>query len=148
MINGLDKALSMLTTKFTRIENAVSSEVSDTGHNIQRDAANLSAGTGIFDKDGVWIALNGKVKGEVVGSDNGYRIWVDAGKLGAYIEFGTGEYAKDTLEDYNKEWRDLAYDFFVNGKGKLPARPYMYPSWVKNTTGLKDRLKKRMNKPY
>lgn len=146
-ITGLDRALSKLTTKFVRIENAVQDEIQRTGQAIQRDANQLASAVGFFDTYGNWVELNGKVKGEGLNNGDGYRIWVDAGKMGAYIEFGTGEFAKSTLAAYNEEWRALAYNFFVNGEGKLPARPYMYPSWVKNTTGLLDRLRNRMKRP-
>ncbi|TDO21887.1 hypothetical protein [Pedobacter duraquae] len=148
MITGLDKCISSLTTKFVRIENAISSEILDTGEAIRRDAARNASAIGFFDSYGNWVELNGDIKGMGIQGGDGYRIWVDAGKMGAYIEFGTGEYAKETLSAYNKEWRDMAYEFFINGEGKLPARPYMYPAWVKNTTGLMDRLRKRMRRPY
>lgn len=147
-ITGTSKAKSKLATRFVRIENAVLSEVQETGEAIQRDAANLASRIGFFDSYGNWVELNGKVRGGATEQGEGYRIWVDAGKMGAYIEFGTGEYATSTLSAYNAEWRAMAYEFYVNGKGTLPARPYMYPSWVKNTTGLIDRLRSRMKKPY
>lgn len=147
-ITGTKKAVASLTTKFVRIENAVLDEVHNTGEAIRRDAANLASAVGFFDNAGNWVELNGKVQGGAPEKGDGYRIWVDAGKMGAYIEFGTGEYATGTLSAYNAEWRDLAREFYVNGKGRLPARPYMYPAWVKNTTGLIDRLKGRMKKPY
>ncbi|SMC45755.1 hypothetical protein [Pedobacter africanus] len=46
--------------------------------------------------------------------------------MGAYIEFGTGGHVK--VAD---EWRDMAWQFYVNGKGRLRAHPYMYPAFVK-----------------
>lgn len=147
-ITGTRQAISKLTTKFVRIENAILSEVEETGLAIQRDAANLASAIGFFDNNGNWVELNGKVRGGASDQGNGYKIWVDAGRMGAYIEFGTGEYATSTLAAYNAEWRALAYEFYVNGKGRLPARPYMYPSWVKNTTGFVDRLRSRMKRPY
>lgn len=146
-ITGLDKAISRLRTKFVRIENAIQDEIIHTGEAIRRDAGQLASQVGFFDDYGNWVELNGKVKGQGQNDGTGYKIWVDAGKMGAYIEFGTGEFAKNTLSAYNEEWRTIAYNFFVNGEGKLPARPYMYPAWVKNTTGLLDRLRQKMKKP-
>lgn len=142
MITGLDQAISRLTTKFVRIENAITDEIIKTGQRIENDASRLASGIGFFDPSGNWVMLNGKVKGTSFEGGNGYRIWVDAGKMGAYIEFGTGEYAGYTVGGYTPEWQELAYTFYVNGKGKLPARPYMHPAFAKNTTGLLDRLRR------
>jgi hypothetical protein len=139
-IKGLDTALAALEKKFNAYERAVYKVIEETGVGIKTDAASNAAGIGFFDNNGNWVQLNGDVKGNVFDSGKGYRIWVDAGKIGAYIEFGTGEYAKWTIGLYDQEWRDMAYEFYVNGKGKLPARPYMYPAYIKNTTGLRDRL--------
>ncbi|RAJ28870.1 hypothetical protein [Pedobacter cryoconitis] len=148
MITGLDKALSRLTTKFVRVENAILDGITSVGEAIKADASSYASAIGFFDNDGNWVELNGAIKGGATNKGQGYRIWVDAGKMGAYVEFGTGEYASGTLAAYNQEWRELARQFYVNGKGRLPARPYMYPAWVKNTTGLTDNLRKRMNNPY
>lgn len=144
MITGLDKCLSMLTTKFVRIENAIQDEIIRTGEAIKNDANTLASGIGFFDPNGNWVLLNGKVRGVTFDNGHGYRIWVDAGAMGAYIEFGTGEYAGYTVGAYDPEWRELAHTFYVNGKGRLPSRPYMHPAWVKNTTGLIDRLRKKI----
>lgn len=143
MIIGLDKAISRLRTNFVRIENAVTDEMIKTGEAIKNDANTYASGIGFFDPSGNWVQLNGKIKGQVFKSGT-YEVWVDAGKMGAYIEFGTGEYARYTVGKYDKEWRDLAYTFYVNGKGKLPSRPYMYPAFAKNTTGFIDRLRAKL----
>lgn len=139
-IKGLDTALAAFERKFQAFEAAVIKVIEETGTRIKTDAASNAAGIGFFDLSGNWVQLNGDVKGNAFDSGKGYRIWVDAGKMGAYIEFGTGEYARSTVGLYDQEWRDMAYEFYVNGKGKLPARPYMYPAYVKNTTGLRDKL--------
>lgn len=144
MITGLDDAIRRLTTQFVRIENAITDEIIKTGHDIQSDAAAMAAGIGFFDPSGNWVVLSGKVNGVSFNAGNGYKIWVDAGSMGAYIEFGTGEYAGYTVGGYDPEWRDLAYTFYVNGKGKLPSRPYMHPAFIKNTTGLIDRLRQKI----
>jgi len=139
-IKGLDAALAAFENKFKAYEAAVIKVIDETGAGIKTDAASNAAGIGFFDANGSWVQLNGDIKGNAFDSGKGYRIWVDAGKMGAYIEFGTGEYAKWTVGLYDQSWRDMAWDFFVNGKGKLPAHPYMYPAYVKNTTGLRDKL--------
>lgn len=46
--------------------------------------------------------------------------------MGAYIEFGTGVYVRVA-----PEWKDMAWQFYVNGMGRLRSHPYMYPAFVK-----------------
>lgn len=59
--------------------------------------------------------------------------------MGAYIEFGTGVYVK--VAD---EWRDMAWQFYVNGKGRLRATPYMYPAYVKGRKIFIEALRKKI----
>lgn len=47
----------------------------------------------------------------------------------AYVEFGTGPLAAAYVPQLPKEWQDLALTFYVNGKGRLPAHPYLYPAF-------------------
>lgn len=45
-----------------------------------------------------------------------------------YVEFGTGQFARNTVAPYPREWQDHAMEFFVNGQGRQPAQPFFYPS--------------------
>lgn len=146
MIKRVNYAKALLANKFAMIEGIVKATVSDVGSAVRQDAANIASGICFFDSSGNWIELPGKIQGGTFEAGNGYRIWIDAGEMPAYIEFGTGEYAAETLGPYPEDWKALAYDFYVNGKGKLPARPYMYPAYVKNTTGLRDQLISRIRR--
>lgn len=69
-----------------------------------------------------------------------YTVNVNELPIGAYVEFGTG--AKVQVAD---EWKDLAWQFYVNGKGYLPPTPYLYPAWksggVQYQKDLEDLLK-------
>jgi len=47
--------------------------------------------------------------------------------MAAYIEFGTGRYFPQ-YPGKEKEWQDLAREFYVNGKGFMRPAPYLYPS--------------------
>jgi HK97 gp10 family phage protein len=46
-----------------------------------------------------------------------------------YIEFGTGKYAATYVQGIDPEWSKLALQFYVNGMGKIPAQPYLYPAY-------------------
>ena len=59
--------------------------------------------------------------------------------MGAYMEFGTGVYVKVA-----PEWKDMAWQFYVNGKGRLHATPYMYPAFIKGRSNLLRLLKLRL----
>jgi hypothetical protein len=60
----------------------------------------------------------------------------------AYVEFGTGKFFLDYQSKLTNEWRTIAREFFVNGLGKTPQQPFLYPS----VTEVKPKLYKRLNK--
>ena len=47
----------------------------------------------------------------------------------AYLEFGTGKYASNYVPSIDEEWQILAKQFYKNGQGRTPERPYLYPSY-------------------
>ena len=57
--------------------------------------------------------------------------------MGAYAEFGTGAYIS-----IPKGWEDIAWSYYVNGKGMIMPTPYFIPAFRKG----KDRVKKDINK--
>lgn len=52
-------------------------------------------------------------------------------ELAAYIEFGTGDFAAQYLGGQPQEVRDEAIKFYVNGQGRIPASPYLFPVFYK-----------------
>lgn len=74
--------------------------------------------------------------------DNGLTaiITQNAVPMGAYIEFGTGSFVKVA-----PEWKDLAWQFYVNGKGTLHAHPYMYPAFIKGRQNFLNALKRKLD---
>lgn len=63
--------------------------------------------------------------GEVAGSVN-----KDGNEMAAYIEFGTGLSAVQILAPYPKWVRDIAWQFYVNGKGLLQGKPYLFNNFL------------------
>lgn len=49
----------------------------------------------------------------------------------AYLEFGTGDYAKALLSSYPEDWRALARQFYINGLGRTYSDPYLYPAFIR-----------------
>ena len=58
-----------------------------------------------------------------------------------YVEFGTGLYAKEYLSDKPSDLKRYAMEFFVNGKGRMPARPFLFPASEAERPQLLKRLK-------
>lgn len=63
--------------------------------------------------------------------DNRFVVTTE-GVESAYLEFGTGNYAKALLGPYPKDWVDMARTFFINGLGRTPASPYLFPAYQQN----------------
>ena len=62
-------------------------------------------------------------------------------KMAAYFEFGTGLSAASILAPYPQWVKDVAMEFYVNGKGTLKGKPYFYPAVFRNETILQKELK-------
>lgn len=50
----------------------------------------------------------------------------------AYVEFGTGPYAAKYVPSLEPEWQAIAKEYYVNGQGRMPARPYLHPAVMNN----------------
>ena len=59
----------------------------------------------------------------------------------AYVEFGTGDFFKKYQGRLTNEWKEIAQQFYVNGLGKTPQQPFLYPS----VSQVKPKLFKRIN---
>ena len=53
-----------------------------------------------------------------------YEVNVNNVPIAAYVEFGTGAFV-----EVPTEWKDMAWAFYVNGKGWMQPQPYLYPAW-------------------
>lgn len=74
------------------------------------------------------VDQNGEIRQSInaKSEENGYKSVISVNKvpMAAYIEFGTGTYVK--VAD---EWKDIAWQFYVNGMGQLHPHPYLYPAF-------------------
>lgn len=70
-----------------------------------------------------------------------WRVMTD-GEISAYLEFGTGNYAKALLTGYPEDWREMARRFYINGLGRTPSQPYFYPSYVHHKPHIIEDIKK------
>lgn len=81
--------------------------------------------------------------------DNGYRVTIFSGEeMAAYVEFGTGLWARAYLAGQPIEMKVEAIKFFINGKGKTPARPYLFPAFYRNRDWLIPELDRRIQRLF
>lgn len=76
---------------------------------------------------------NGHLANRIVSDYSGNTAEVRAETFYApYVEFGTGAYAKEYLQDKEEAWRQYAMEFYKNGQGTMPAKPYLFPAALKH----------------
>lgn len=68
-----------------------------------------------------------------------WQVNVNAVPIAAYVEFGTG-----ARVEVAPEWKGMAWEFYVNGKGYLPPRPYLYPAYRNGKEDYSRELKKAL----
>lgn len=84
-------------------------------------------------------------KFNLVFEDGGYKVSVTTdSNIAAYIEFGTGNYARDYLSGQPQEVSDEAIKFYISGDGTMPARPYLFPAYFKYREMVVPEINKRV----
>ena len=142
-VNGLNKAIKELRKKGEQGERIVKEYLEDTATGIEIKAiqkAPSSIGGQI---------LNIKQRIDKVVENRGltWKVGVQGSEdFDAYVEFGTGISAQQILSDpkYTAEIKALAMEFYKNGLGTLPGRPYLFPAWFEETANIVDDLKKEL----
>ena len=118
VVNTTSKNLSTYKTKMFRdVVNLVQNAITDVQILAMRDAPKFVN----IDKKFTNKGLTGEVG--VMGEMEGNHI-------AAYIEFGTGLSAREILAPYPQWIKDIAYEFYVNGQGKLQGKPYLYNNFL------------------
>lgn len=59
----------------------------------------------------------------------------------AYLEFGSGIFAAAYVPTLDPEIQAYAMQFFINGRGRIPPKPYLFPAIEANRIELLKRLK-------
>lgn len=67
-------------------------------------------------------------------------------ELVAYLEFGTGDHARRYLATQEKEVGEEAIKFYINGKGRMPARPHLFPAYYRTKKWVEEQLELRLQK--
>lgn len=66
--------------------------------------------------------------------------------LPAYMEFGTGLSAKAILAPYPDWVKKIAMEFYVNGRGTLRGKPFLYPAVFKAERQFEQDIKEVLDK--
>ena len=107
----IDKFAVELDTKLRRFKEEFGVEL------LERTRARTPVKSGAL--KGGWGFTNKKTSIEIYNTQ----------EYAAYVEFGTGPFAAKYVKQLPIEWQKYALTFYVNGKGRLPAHPYLYPAF-------------------
>lgn len=114
------------------IKEAVADTASDIEAEATRNAPNGEDGDIFIDIDKRFSNKGLTAEVGVMGENN----------MAAYFEFGTGLSAREILQPYPQWVKDIAMKFYINGKGTLQGKPYLYPAVFKNTKKFEIELKR------
>ena len=72
---------------------------------------------------------NGDLRRAIVPDHSGTEANVEVKiKYAQYVEFGTGAFAAEYLATKDKDLREYAMTFFETGRGRVTARPFLFPA--------------------
>jgi len=135
MANDVQSLIRQLRSFGQETDNFLKAEIAATGFEIEADAKSRASSIQSAPPE-----VKQMISNQIL--NNGYtaRISQNALPMGAYIEFGTGVYVTVA-----PEWKDMAWQFYVNGKGRLRAHPYMYPAFIKGRDDFMRTLQRKID---
>lgn len=116
-ITGIEQTMRYFKELPKEIEAEAKLQVLDSATAIELMAQTLAPVGAPIDK----VAVNNGL-GSVIGYQSDDPIW-------AYSEFGTGDYAGAYLAGMEKEVKDMARQFYIDGSGKTPTRAALIPAF-------------------
>ena len=72
----------------------------------------------------------------------------DPANVAVYFEFGTGLSAAQILAPYPQWVKDIAYEYYVSGKGTLIGKPYLFNNFLKNIETFERDLNNLLEKEF
>ena len=130
-LKGMDEVMDKF--KIDDLKQEITLELAAFGRDVVRDAKQNLSNHGTNDLGFLTNAI------DTESSELSVKVFVHK-DYAAYVEFGTGPYAATYLPSIEPEWRAIARQFFVNGKGRMPAQPYLHPAFAKNLIELDKKL--------
>ena len=85
---------------------------------------------------------NGEINQSIATTQDSKLKWMVSvnSKMGAYAEFGTGAFV-----DVPAGWEDIAWSYYVNGKGLMLPTPYFYPAYRETQKRFLNDIKNYLN---
>jgi len=121
-VQGMNALLRKIAKANAEVQGKIKRANQITSLNIERQAKR-NAPTN--QKVGAGGSLRSAITPDHSGTEANVEVKVDYAQ---YIEFGTGAFAAEYLSTKDKDLREYAMTFFETGKGRLPARPFLFPA--------------------
>ena len=126
----------------TKTKQFIQQLIFQTNIEATRDAPSfVSIGNKIEDK-----GLTAKVG--ILGQQSVPKNQSDPANVAVYFEFGTGLSASQILAPYPQWVKDIAYEYYVSGKGTLIGRPYLFNNFLKNIETFERDLNNLLEKEF
>lgn len=84
----------------------------------------------------------------ILGQQSVLKNQSDPANVAVYFEFGTGLSAAQILAPYPQWVKDIAYEYYVNGKGTLIGKPYLFNNFLKNIETFERDLNSLLEKEF
>ena len=129
---------------FTDVVNLVTDAIKEVEILATRGAPAFINISSAFENKGLTGIVGVMQGGEVDVYENGAvvgSVKKDGNDMAAYIEFGTGLSAREILAPYPEWIRRIAIQFYVNGKGLLQGKPYLFNNFLV----INERFKKELD---
>ena len=136
-LKGANKLKVKLDKMSKDSEKKVGDIIKDNAHEIAYEA--MEKAPRLIKTKGGGFHPNGQINQSIATdrvSNLEYTVSVNS-VMGAYAEFGTGAYIK-----IPPGWEDIAWSYYVDGKGMIMPTPYFIPAFRAG----KDRVNKDINK--
>lgn len=130
-IQGLDRVLARIANIDEALATKVDKEIGQAAINIANTARSLVPGGAGELSNSIGVDQ----------SQHNERIVGTPLLFGAYVEFGTGEFVFITPVAFTEEQKEFAKQFYVNGKGRMPASPYLFPALAEETPKVLQRIR-------
>lgn len=133
-INGLREVMK----RIEKVDKALATKVGD---ELTTGARNIESQAKAYAPKGRTGELAGSIEADV-SQPYDKRVSVSA-PYAPFVEFGTGvRVFQNPSFNFTPEIRAYAMEFYVNGLGKQPAHPYLFPAFEQEKLQIIKRIKK------
>lgn len=138
IITGMSALKKKLSAMSAKVQDEIKYQVLDSSTQITMDAL-AAAPTELLMISGSGESKDElNIKNRLVNEPkkNGFAAEIGVqgkSKIPVYVEFGTGTDAASYVPTLPQEVQDYARQFYVNGKGRIKAQPYLIPAFLRES---------------